>query len=137
VAYNIPEILSSRKVRDGLLIGAVVLLGVLSFGLGRLSAVDVERGGVALCNAPVEQTATALSVLPVTETGVTLDSSADMEQPAMTDKGTYVASKSGSAYHFPWCSGAQRIKEENKVWFGTKEEAERAGYRPASNCKGL
>jgi hypothetical protein len=137
VAYNIPEILSSRKVQDGLLISAVVLLGAISFGLGRLSTMGTEGGEVALCDAPGEQTATALSTLPVTRTGVTLDSGTNMEQPAIINKGTYVASKSGSAYHFPWCSGAQRIKEENKVWFETKEEAERAGYRPASNCKGL
>jgi hypothetical protein len=136
VAYNIPEILSSRKVQDGLLIGAVVLLGVLSFGLGRLSA-DTGDGDVALCDALGGQTATVLSVLPETGTGVTLGSDTNMEQPAMMGKGTYVASKSGSAYHFPWCSGAQRIKEENKIWFETKEEAEQAGYRPASNCKGL
>jgi hypothetical protein len=51
--------------------------------------------------------------------------------------GKYVASKSGSAYHFPWCSGAKRIKEENKIYFNTKEEAEKAGYHPAGNCKGL
>jgi len=137
VAYNIPEILSSRKVQDGLLITAVVLLGAISFGLGRLSAVDTKTSEVALCDALESQTATALSALPSTDTGTSLNLGAKKEQPAMTGKGAYVASKSGSAYHFPWCSGAQRIKEENKIWFQTKEEAEQAGYRPASNCKGL
>src|SRR5690606_22759248 len=43
----------------------------------------------------------------------------------------YVASKTGSKYHLPWCGGAKQIKEENKVWFQTKEEAEAAGYEPA------
>jgi hypothetical protein len=52
-------------------------------------------------------------------------------------KGNYVASKTGSKYHLPWCSGAQTIKEENKIWFETKEEAESRGYSPAKNCKGL
>jgi len=51
--------------------------------------------------------------------------------------GKYVASKNGSKYHFPWCSGATRMKEENKIWFETKEAAEKAGYGPAANCKGL
>jgi len=49
----------------------------------------------------------------------------------------YVVSKNGARYHYPWCSGAQSIKEENKIWFDTKEEAEAAGYTPAANCKGL
>ena len=52
-------------------------------------------------------------------------------------KGKYVASKSGSKYYLPDCSGVKRIKEENKVWFGSVEEAKAEGYEPAKNCKGL
>lgn len=52
-------------------------------------------------------------------------------------KGKYVASKNGAAYHFPWCAGALKIKEENKLWFQTKGDAEKAGYKPAGNCDGL
>ena len=133
VAYNIPEILSSRKVRDGLLVGSVVLLGVVSFGLGRLSAAP-GGPGVALCEAPELQEASVLQAV-VANPGTGQGSASS--PTTRSTQGTYVASKSGSAYHFPWCSGAQRIKEENKVWFATKEEAEAAGYRPASNCKGL
>jgi methylphosphotriester-DNA--protein-cysteine methyltransferase len=55
---------------------------------------------------------------------------------SVTERG-YVASKNGTKYHLPWCSGAQRIKDENKVWFKTKEDAEKAGFMPASNCKGI
>lgn len=51
--------------------------------------------------------------------------------------GVYVASKSGTKYHLPTCAGAKQIKEENKIYFNTKEEAESAGYTPASNCKGI
>jgi len=51
--------------------------------------------------------------------------------------GSIVASKNGAKYYFTWCSGATRIKEENKVWFESETEAKNAGYAPASNCKGL
>ena len=51
--------------------------------------------------------------------------------------GMYVGSISGTTYHLPWCSGAQRIKEENKIWFASKGEAESHGYKPAANCKGI
>jgi hypothetical protein len=50
---------------------------------------------------------------------------------------TYVASKSGTKYHLPTCLGARSITEANKVWFSTKAEAEKAGYSPARNCKGI
>ena len=53
------------------------------------------------------------------------------------NSGQYVGSKNGSKYHLPWCSGAQRIKEENKVWFQDKNEAKRLGYTPAKNCPGI
>ncbi len=45
-----------------------------------------------------------------------------------------VASLSGSVYYYKNCKGHTRIKEENRVWFKTKEEAEISGYRLAKNC---
>jgi hypothetical protein len=49
----------------------------------------------------------------------------------------FVASKTGSRYFFPWCGGAMNIKEENKVWFFSRIEAEKNGFLPAENCPGL
>lgn len=49
----------------------------------------------------------------------------------------YVGSKNSDIYHLPDCPGGQRIKEENKRCFGSKSEAEKAGYRPAKNCPGI
>ena len=48
-----------------------------------------------------------------------------------------VASKNGKVFHFPWCSGAQTIKEENKIYFKNKEEAIKKGYRLAKNCEDI
>jgi hypothetical protein len=53
------------------------------------------------------------------------------------DNTEVVASKKGSVYHLPWCPGATRMKEENKVFFENSSEAELAGYTPAKNCEGL
>lgn len=52
-------------------------------------------------------------------------------------QGMYVGSKTGKTYHLPWCSGARRIKDENRVWFQTKSDAELRGYMPATNCVGI
>lgn len=48
-----------------------------------------------------------------------------------------VASKNSSTkkYHFTWCSGAKRIKEENKIWFANETLAQQAGYTLADNCQ--
>lgn len=57
--------------------------------------------------------------------------------PGGDSDGVVVASKNGTKYHFPWCSGALRMQENNKVYFNSIEEARSAGYLPASNCSGL
>jgi hypothetical protein len=124
VLEKIPEILNSRKARDGALVGILVLTGTIAFGLGRLSVESPQTAGVALYHMP-----------PAAEALVT-QGTVSNEVPG-TDNGQYVASRNGSVYHFPWCSGAQRIQDTNKVWFASKQAAEQAGYRPAKNCKGL
>lgn len=56
---------------------------------------------------------------------------------SVPDGKQYVASKNGKVFHLPWCPGAKRIKEENKIWFSSKEEALALGLKPAANCDGI
>jgi methylphosphotriester-DNA--protein-cysteine methyltransferase len=51
--------------------------------------------------------------------------------------GNFVASINGKAYYPIGCKASERIKEENRVWFETTEEAESQGYQPAKNCSGF
>ncbi len=61
----------------------------------------------------------------------------DEDSNTDSETGKYVASKNGTKYYLPSCSGANRIKEENKVYFDSVEEAQAAGLEPAANCPGL
>ncbi|MCH7529800.1 hypothetical protein IIB50_01650 [Patescibacteria group bacterium] len=118
---NIPEIIQKGKTLitpDVYIVTIIVLVGFAGFGLGRLSKVEEVRVPVAIINS---QTLTGSAISAINE----------------STGGIFVASKNGTKYHFPWCSGAQRMKESNKIWFSSKEEAIRAGYTPALNCKGL
>ena len=45
-----------------------------------------------------------------------------------------VTSKNSDKYHHTWCAGVKKIKEENKVWFNSAQEAESRGYTLAGNC---
>lgn len=45
-----------------------------------------------------------------------------------------IASKNGSKYYFANCTGVNRIKEENRVYFLDEKEAIEAGYELAKNC---
>lgn len=54
-----------------------------------------------------------------------------------TVSGQIVASKNGTRYYYSHCTGINRIKEENKIYFQSKEEAEARGLTLASACKPL
>lgn len=116
---------------DLFLLAIIILVAFFSFGLGRLSALHESKTPLRIENIPKE-------VLQDTQ-----NNSIQTKQVATTltsripENATYVASKTGKKYHYPWCAGAQRISEENRIYFKSKEEAEAQGYTPASNCKGL
>ena len=109
-------------------------LGYLTGGGSNVPAHDVtmvtrEMGSVIQTQEPVSiENAPSTTGIGETKEEATATSATE---------GAYVASKNGTKYHLPWCGSAKQIKEENKVWFTTKEEAEAAGYTPASNCKGI
>jgi len=119
---KIKRFLNYINQRDDLFIVLLILLvGFGGFGLGRLSVLEEgrERVKVVPSDAIEDQDGK-----PATVSNAAL-------------AGKYVASVNGSKYHFPWCSGAERMKEGNKIWFDSVLEAQRAGYTPARNCKGL
>ena len=99
----------------------LVLVGTSAFGLGRLSMVTKQSPSIEYSSQLASPTV-AIGEGVIEET---------------TPSGTVVASKKGTKYHFPWCSGARTIAPENKITFSSTEEARKAGYTPAANCKGL
>lgn len=92
----------------------ILLVGLASFGLGRYSALEEVKLPVRLTQAPQEASPRALHI-----------------------GGLLVASKSGSVYYYPWCSGAQKILPANQRWFADEAAAQQAGYSPSKGCKGL
>jgi len=95
------------------------LVGVVSFMLGRHSVLELASTPKA-----VENTA-----------GVVFKDTPDL----VVEPGAIrvVASKGGTKYHLLTCSGASTIKETNKIYFDSIDQAKAAGYTPAANCKGL
>ncbi len=116
---NIQELKEKINSRDVFFSAVVVLVGFASFGLGRLSKLETAREPVRIENAMTQTAGIAASPAP------------------LALGGQLVASKTGSKYHYPWCAGASQISEKNKRWFVSVEEARKAGYTPASNCRGL
>lgn len=132
---RVPEFLYFRKEpgRTALVCLVIVLVGLFSFVLGRLSVQTSALSSHTGARLVEEDDAGAFGAAGAADEGMSLSASAAGEAIA----GGVVASKSGTKYHFPWCAGAKSIKEANKVWFASIAEAKAAGYEPASNCKGL
>ena len=105
----------------------IVLVGTASFGLGRLSAYEAKKEPVTI----------EMSEFNSTNSEIKTEPEVLGENISLKESGEVVASKTGDKYHFPWCAGATRILETNKVYFKSAEEAKAAGYLPAGNCKGL
>lgn len=60
------------------------------------------------------------------------------EQDAAAEQGgaaEIIADRKAKIYYVEDCHAPNVIREEDRVVFKTKEEAEKAGYRPAKNCQ--
>jgi hypothetical protein len=147
----------NKILKDWILLGIIFLTGTLCFGLGLLAAkensvkgkegdglwieqlpkeevVDMSAAGSRTSDSAVIPPSTApVSAAPI----ISQPAAAAAANTAGPSTGKYVASKTGTKYYLPTCGTAKRIKDENKVWFATKEDAEKAGYEPGSTCKGL
>lgn len=58
-----------------------------------------------------------------------------LDQFGMIKNGEIVVSRNGTKFYYLHCSGVNRIKDENKVYYNTEEEALSDGYKLATNCE--
>lgn len=117
----------------------VVLVGLSSFGLGRLSILDEAREPIVIEETSVPEAANLVQTPQAsgnTQTAAVSNSLSSANTPAETPAtGKIMASKNGTRYYFAWCSS--NIAEKNKIWFNSEAEARAKGLLPAANCKGL
>lgn len=101
---------------------AVVLISVTAFNLGKLSVADDKKFPITISEPGSSEQI--------------LGSSPKSETRNLNANTSVVASKASKSkvYHFPWCSGASRISEKNKLTFPTETAALAAGYTLAGNC---
>ncbi len=110
----------------------IILVGFGSFGLGKLSVSEKENPAILFEGGKMPRSGLEASV-----NSAKRDMVEDRTKTTTNGKEQVIASKNGTKYHYPWCSGAKQISDKNKITFNTIEEAKSAGYTPAGNCKGL
>lgn len=112
-----------------------LLVASASFGIGRISYLEENK-------VPVTFTSTDGSSLlesDIKPLPTSIESKSEVKGVATGTAGDsqVVASKNGTKYHLLTCSGAKQISAANKIFFASVHEAQKAGYSPAANCKGL
>lgn len=135
----------------GILIGIIiVLVGLGSFELGRLSAKNESKGIKILYpeiptisnqttlnqsnsnnNLIPKNVATSIQAIPV---NTTINQNINNNSNTLTGV-KFLASKKGSKYYPIRCSAGKAIKLENRIYFKTEQEAITAGYSKSASCK--
>ncbi|TSC75040.1 MAG: putative secreted protein [Parcubacteria group bacterium Gr01-1014_44] len=125
------EFIKSKQAEVVLAIG-VVLIAIIAFESGKISALRRFNDPLEIKYAPASPAGGPAAITnPDSGTKTNPQTS---QSPQKLDL-RVVASKNSTLYHFLWCSGAQKIKEENKITFATEQEAQSRGYELASNCR--
>lgn len=126
---KIKQFINSKKGKDILTVVIVILVGLGSFGLGRLSK-NGENTGIRI-EYPNQVTNQAGNVISATKIQYTPTISQITEN---SNGKNYFASNRGTKYYSIGCGAGKTIKQENRIYFASTEEAEKAGYEPSSSC---
>lgn len=120
---------------------------IISFGFGILAEYSLLNKGndpvVTLPKQPVPlamryktpKQANAYDAIPAV---ISVQPSPEKESAGTAQASTgknFVASKTGTKYYPSDCGSVSRIKEENRVYFGTEDEAKDKGYERTTACK--
>lgn len=125
----ISKILETIK-KNLFLIILIILISLLSFQLGRISNKMVSQ--------PIKiEKANVQEIFSTSDANLRIDANDTNKdrEVGQIDFRVVVSKKSTSKkFHYLWCPGAKQIKEENKIYFDSEEEAVAAGYTLAGNC---
>lgn len=117
---KIKHFVESNTGKDILTVIIIILVGLGSFGLGRLSK-EPKKDGLR-----VEYAGDGANVIKAIN---------EPKSALNQNNGAFFASNKGSKYYSLGCSAGKTIKQENRVYFDTREEAEKAGYALSSSCR--
>ncbi len=102
-----------------------LLIGIISYRIG--------------LNQQTSNLASNISIVYPNESAIINEEKESSEKPPANEptipSKSIIASKSGKVYYTAGCSGSNRIKDENKVYFQTEEEAQSLGLTLSKTCQ--
>ena len=138
---KIKSLAQNSRNKDILSILTIIIISLGSFFLGRNSTTNnttsqvsiIGAGGVVNQNNSSKYTKTT----PYTQNDSSNNMMGDSNTIADTNiyvKGNYLASRRGKKYYPIDCPASQNIKESNRIYFKTANEAESKGYTLSTSC---
>lgn len=123
--------IESRKGKNVLIVIIIILVGSSSFEIGRLSKANSSSG------IKIEYPTQNQEVNPISEVESINNIAQNSVQKITKNKvsETFFASNRGHKYYPSGCSAGKSLKQENRIYFATREEAEKAGYELSSSCR--
>ena len=131
---KIKHFLESEQGKDILIVLIVILVGIASFELGRLSKENASNG-LKIEDSGQEANVIASGVNSSNRTNSRTNPNLGVDLNTNSSGKSFFASKKGKKYYSVDCSAGKTIKETNKIYFSTREEAESAGYELSSACQ--
>jgi len=132
----ISETIQSEKGKDILTVIIIVLVGLGCFELGRLSVenspLDAKISLIDSSQTTTDTTNQAANVISATKS--TNNAFSTKIQNSNSTGKNFFASSRGKKYYPIDCSAGKNIKQENRIYFTTGEEAVKAGYELSSAC---
>lgn len=109
--------LVKRHQSDIFLSTTIVLVALISFGIGYLIAPEKDNQPIIIQN-------------PTMTASVEKSVEDNIEE---IRQGMFVGSINSNKYHWPDCSSVKKISSENQIWFNSEKEAQEAGYVRCGN----
>ena len=123
--------------------GIIILisLGSFGFGLGGGLLLSLAKPSKLASDGPLVVFA-PLAPQAIVDTSMSLGTSSYKTSqgsntpttPQTGSTGSFLASKSGKVYYPSTCKSSNRIKEENRIYFKSAQEAEHLGYTLSKLC---
>ena len=139
IKLTINNWIESEKGKDVLIVAIIILTGLGAFELGRLSK-ENANSGIKILSTPSQTANQSANAISATNNKSNTAFGANIQIPKKSQnsdsvKKIFFASNRGSKYYPLGCSAGKTIKQENRIYFGSREEAEKAGYELSSSCR--
>ena len=134
MTQKIKDFIESKKGRDIMTAIIIILLGLIAFGLGRLSK-NEQKSGVEIKYPQISNIEALSSPASALEAQNTANKAQTPQEAILEPKNQFFASSRGNKYYHLGCTGGKTLKKENIIYFNTEQEAVGAGYEKSNSCK--